>query len=308
MAPLRRLQLQTHEATVRGRRSDRFEHRRAKRAAYGEGDLVARPSSLLEIVEFWRAMPLGKPPFIHPEDLPAMQHHAAELLAEPAANFSQFLASKRFGDLSDHRFHFSLLPIPYLGDLNRADIFVLQLNPGFNLNNYYAEWNVPAFRRRVERNVRQELDGVEFPFYSRPRTLLVQRIPMVGGKTPRHRCDYRQQKIQGRYFDALRELSRRIAVIELVPYHSIAFKEHRLVRLLPSTARARDLVQSNLLKRAASGRVLVIAMRQVSAWGLDATKYPGIVRYATAQSRSASLRSTSLGGRAILERFGIEPS
>jgi hypothetical protein len=50
--------------------------------------------------------------------------------------------------------------------LNRADIFILQLNPGFNLNNYYAEWNVPAFRRKVERSIRQELDGAEFPFYS----------------------------------------------------------------------------------------------------------------------------------------------
>ncbi|HKB89229.1 MAG TPA: hypothetical protein VKC60_01800 [Opitutaceae bacterium] len=102
-------------------------------------------------------MPLGKPPFIHPEDLPAMQSHAAELVTAPSTNFRQFLVSKCFGDFNDHRFHFSLLPIPYLGDLNRADIFILQLNPGFNLINYHAEWNVPAFRRRVERSLRQEL-------------------------------------------------------------------------------------------------------------------------------------------------------
>jgi hypothetical protein len=106
------------------------------------------------------------PPFIHPEDLQAIQRHAAELLTVRAAKFRQFLASKPFGDRTDHRFHFSLLPTPYLGDLNRADIFILQLNPGFNVNNYYAEWNVPAFRRRSEGNVRQELDGVDFPFYS----------------------------------------------------------------------------------------------------------------------------------------------
>src|SRR5712675_2824963 len=90
-------------------------------------------------------MPFGKRPFVHPEDLPAMQQHAAELLALPAANFEQFLTSQRFGDFSDHRFHFSLLPIPYLGDLNRADIFILQRNPGFNLNNYYAEWQRARF-------------------------------------------------------------------------------------------------------------------------------------------------------------------
>jgi hypothetical protein len=214
-------------------------------------------------------MPLRKPPFIHPEDLPAIQNHAAELLKVPATKFRQFLASQRFGDLTDHRFHFSLLPIPYLGDLNRADIFILQLNPGFNVNNYYAEWNVPAFRRRVERNVRQELDGVDFPFYSLdPELCWYSGYRWWEGKLRDIAATIANRKYKGRYLDALRELSRRIAVIELVPYHSIAFKEHRLVRVLPSTARARDLVQLNLLKRAPSGRVLVIAMRKVTAWGL----------------------------------------
>jgi hypothetical protein len=254
-------------------------------------------------------MPLKKPPFIHPKDLPAMRLHAAELLTEPAANFSQFLVSKRFGDLSDHRFHFSLLPIPYLGDLNRADIFILQLNPGFNLINYYAEWNVPAFRHRVERSVRQELDGVEFPFYSLdPELCWYSGFRWWEGKLRDIAATVASREYNGRYLDALRELSQRIAVIELVPYHSIAFSGHPLVRMLPSTAQAKDLARLDLVKRASSGRVLVIAMRKVAAWGLGATKCPDVVVYATAQSRSAGLGSRSPGGRAILERFGIEPS
>lgn len=254
-------------------------------------------------------MPLRKPPFIHPEDLPALQKHDAELLTEPALNFSQFLASKRFGDFGDPRFHFSLLPIPYLGDLNRADIFILQLNPGFNLINYYAEWNVPAFRPRVERSVRQELDGVEFPFYSLdPELCWYSGFRWWEGKLRDIASIIANRKYKGRYLDALRELSQRIAVIELVPYHSIAFKEHRLVRVLPSTAQARDLARLDLVKRAFSGRVLVIPMRKVAAWGLPATKCPSVVPYATAQSRSASLSSRSPGGQAILKRFGIELS
>ena len=270
---------------------------------------MSRPSGLLEIIEFWRAMPLGKPPFIHPDDLPAMRNHAAKLLTEPALNFSQFLVSRRFGDLSDHRFHFSLLPIPYLGDLNRADIFILQLNPGFNLINYYAEWNVPAFRRRVEGSLRQELDGVEFPFYSLdPELCWYSGFRWWEGKLRDIASIIANRKYKGRYLNALRELSQRIAVIELVPYHSIAFKGHLLVRVLPSTAQAKDLARLDLVKRASSGRVLVIPMRKVAAWGLPATKCPSIVAYATAQSRSASLSSRSLGGQAILKRFGIELS
>jgi hypothetical protein len=270
---------------------------------------VSRPSGLLEIIEFWRAMPLRKPPFIHPDDLPAIQKHDAELLTEPALNFSQFLASKRFGDFGDHRFHFSLLPIPYLGDLNRADIFILQLNPGFNLINYYAEWNVSAFRPMVERSLRQELDGVEFPFYSLdPELCWYSGFRWWEEKLRDIAATIANRKYKGRYLDALRELSQRIAVIELVPYHSIAFKGHQLVRVLPSTAQARDLVRLDLVKRASSGRVLVIAMRKVVAWGLGAIKCPDVVVYATAQSRSASLGSRSPGGQAILNRFGIELS
>jgi len=161
-------------------------------------------------------MPLGKPPFIHPEDLPAMQNYAAELVTEPSTNFRQFLVSKRFGDLSDHRFHFSLLPIPYLGDLNRADIFILQLNPGFNLVNYYAEWNVPAFRRRVEHSLREELDGVEFPFYSLdPELCWYSGYRWWEGKHRDIAATIANRKYKGRYLDALRELSQLIAVIRI---------------------------------------------------------------------------------------------
>lgn len=54
--------------------------------------------------------------------------------------------------------------MPYVGDLHRADIFLLHLSPGFHFTDYYAEWEVPTFRRRLIRNLRQELDGLEFPF------------------------------------------------------------------------------------------------------------------------------------------------
>lgn len=268
---------------------------------------MSRASSQLEIVEFWRAMPLKKPPFIHPQDLPVLLQQAPESLKIPPADFSQFIASKRFGHTEDHRFHFSLLPVPYHGDLNRADIFLLQLNPGVNLDNYYAEWNVPAFRRMIERCVRQELDGVQFPFHSLdPELCWHSTFRWWEGKLRDVASIIARRKYKGRYLDALRELSRRIAVIELVPYHSSAFKAHRLLRVLPSSAQAKDVVHSILLKRASSGQVRVVVMRKVAAWGLAGEARRGLIQYPTSQSRSSSLGARSPGGKAILERFGIE--
>ena len=80
----RRLQLQTlRSLPCRGRRSNRC--RGVNRAEEGlraeKAILVSRPSSSLEIIEFWRAMPLGKPPFIHPEDLPAIRQNLLDKLA-----------------------------------------------------------------------------------------------------------------------------------------------------------------------------------------------------------------------------------
>lgn len=89
-------------------------------------------SSVLKIIEFWTAMPLREPPIVLPEDLPAMQWHAAELLALPAANFRQFLTSQRFGDFSDHRFRFSLLPIPWMAG-TRTDLRTHRSQLGFHV-------------------------------------------------------------------------------------------------------------------------------------------------------------------------------
>jgi hypothetical protein len=273
-----------------------------------EGNSVSKPTNSLEIVDFWRAMPLDDPPFVHPVDIPVMRRYAADLLTLPASNFHQFIMSQRFGDHSDHRFHFSLLPIPYQGDLNRADIFILQLNPGFNVNDYHAEWNVPAFRRRVERNIRQELDGTDFPFYSLdPELCWCSGYRWWERKFRDIAAIIAHRKYKGRYLDALRELSQRVAVVELVPYHSIAFKDRRLIRVLPSTAHATNLVHSNLLERATSGEALIIAMRKVAAWGVGETQRPGVVLYPKGLARGSSLSSQSIGGSAILERLGIEP-
>jgi hypothetical protein len=43
----------------------------------------------MKIIEFWRTMPLLKPPFIHPEDLPAINKYDADLLAVPFTSCPQ---------------------------------------------------------------------------------------------------------------------------------------------------------------------------------------------------------------------------
>jgi hypothetical protein len=72
-------------------------------------------SSRVEIARFWRACPLDKPPFVHPEDLPILRKYDPAVMKLPRENFRRFIFGFRFGDFDDHRFHLSLLPMPYVG-------------------------------------------------------------------------------------------------------------------------------------------------------------------------------------------------
>jgi len=90
----------------------------------------------MRIVEFWSKCPLGRPPFVHPDDRDALETSGPGVLKLPALDFKRFIRSERFGDFEDRRFHLSLLPMPYVGDLERADIFLLTLNPGCKVSDY----------------------------------------------------------------------------------------------------------------------------------------------------------------------------
>jgi hypothetical protein len=147
-----------------------------------------------EIVKFWKGLSLSAPPFVHPQDLPALKTRAADLLEEPPTNLRRFIASRRF-DPEDRDFHFSLLPSPYVGDVCRADILLLLLNPGFKPADYYAEWNVPEFRDRVVRNLYQRFEGVEFPFLLLDPQFCWHRISLVGGQATQARDHSGKKKI-----------------------------------------------------------------------------------------------------------------
>ena len=45
-------------------------------------------------------------------------------------NFKEYVESPLFGDPNDNRFHISLKPVPYEGNLENALIYYLSLNPG----------------------------------------------------------------------------------------------------------------------------------------------------------------------------------
>jgi hypothetical protein len=169
----------------------------------------------LEIVEFWKACQLEKPPFVHPEDAPVLKSRFGDLSKDLPGSFKEFVASARFGQFADKNFHFALYPHPYAGDLSRADIFILQLNPGMNLAHYHVEWNGPAFRSIMVRNMRQDLEGRDFPFWPLDPDLCGTPGFRWWESKLRDVCTIiAQKKYDGRYVEGLRAMSQRLALIE----------------------------------------------------------------------------------------------
>ncbi|MEX2650733.1 MAG: hypothetical protein WD673_17145 [Alphaproteobacteria bacterium] len=83
-----------------------------------------------DLVNFWRRFKPSEPHYAHPDDLEIFRSSGGKYVLADSMGFGDFISSPRFGDFQDHRLHLSLLPAPYCGDLTRADVVILLLNPG----------------------------------------------------------------------------------------------------------------------------------------------------------------------------------
>lgn len=256
-----------------------------------------------DLIDYWKRCDFGSPPFLHPEDKPFLYQRNGTYIDDRNYDLGRFLASSRFGDFGDNRLHLSLYPSPYGGNLATADIVVLLLNPGFNLTDYYGETEVAGFRSRLLATLHQSLDDAEFPFM-----WLDPGLCWHGGfQWWEKKLRPILRRIAGHkgisYLEAMRDLSRRLAHVELVPYHSQNFAAGGLIRKLPSVRTVKQFVKNNLEVAAANGSKTVIATRRIRDW--DLASQTKIIIYSGGQTRGASLGPETPGGMAILEKYGI---
>jgi len=258
-----------------------------------------------ELVNFWRQCSLAAPPFAHLDDLSILRQGNNRFIDTEPMNFDTFIAGPRFGNFVDHRLHLSLLPVPYSGDLSRAKIVILLLNPGFAFCDYWAETKMPDLRKRLEDNLHQSFKGVKFPFlWLDPQFCFHSGFVWWEKKLRDVTTAIAEKKFKGRYLDAMRYLSGKIACLELVPYHSSSFRAHVLIDQLNSVKMVKKYVHESLVPDANTDIRTLIVTRKVKAWALPrGTK--NLVIYKGGYTRGASLSPNSRGGKAILKRLDI---
>ncbi len=215
----------------------------------------------------------------------------------------EYIESKQFNDVDDTCLHLGLHPQPMLGDLARAKVIFLLLNPGLKPGDYFAEHDRGQFWKAIRQSTRQEVRTAEYPF-----AFLDPRFSWHSGflwwtKKLRDIIAEAQKKYPGPPKVALRRVSGWVASIELYPYHSRKFKlPNRTRAALRSAELARLFVHDVLLPKAKRGNALIVVMRQAKTWGLAPQN--GVVMFDNLEARGAHLTSRTKG-RIVLDFLGL---
>ena len=220
------------------------------------------PGALNALVKAWRSQRFAPGARnVLQADSDAIESHAT---VEHHLSWMAFTGASRFGAPDDSAFHLGLLPMPFLGNLRRACVFLVSLNPGLGPHDYFGEHHVTEYSEALLKNLRQDRDA-RFPFldpahawhggsaYWAPRlrgiTEGVQKGLKISPRESRELC------------------AEHIAVLELVPYHSGNFKlARRGIDALESTNLVRNFVFGELLPRHRSKDCKLIVLRSRDLW------------------------------------------
>lgn len=244
-------------------------------------------SEMHELLKAWRDFECGSPPFLLAGDevlLPSSGSRTSAFYS----SWESFAGDSRFGEQGSERFHLDLIPVSFAGDLCHAKVVILLLNPGLDPADYFGEFKVPGFRDRVVNNLRQDFRNTEYPFlYLDPAFSWHSGYRWWHGKFQRIIAEISKSRNIS-YAEARRYLSKVLASVELVPYHSFTYGlSDARRRQLRSANLACDYVKNILRPRSEAGDVLIVVTRQSRTWDLVAST--NIVIYSGPETRASHL-------------------
>ncbi len=256
------------------------------------------------VVEFWADFAAGPPPFVHPRDRGVFERWAPEFLRHQVVTYRTYGYDQ---EAQNKGFvHLSLLPAPYVGDVDNADIVVLMLNPGFLPLDYLAEEQMD-FRLSALVNLKQNFEHIQYRYqFLNPQFSWhggYQWIMRKLGSLPEEVARQQARSVES----VIAELANRMVVFELFPYHSVNFSSSRLLGALPSVKAVREFILNSIIPRARDCQeITLVAARAWRKVGLNLADDNGrnlIVYSRPGEAQGAKLNPSSRGGRAILERL-----
>lgn len=258
------------------------------------------------LVQQWTTVALKAPPFFFPGDREVFKKYNVQW--KEFGSYKRFTESPQLEEDAEKVLFLDLIPSPYSGDLKTADIFLLQLNPGFGALDYLGEYENQAYKTAKLDNLKQQLSDSPYPFKSlNPAFAWTGGFKYWESRLRRYIQAIQRKENLSNYQSALSYLSKRLAVIELVPYHSRkGCVPDRAVEALPSSQAIVRLVGSEITRRAKAGAALVIVMRGHRHWQVDHMPRKGLISDTDSFNRGAYFNRESVAGRRLAGWLGIE--
>ena len=265
-----------------------------------------------KLIEFWEKLDTERKLLVHPEDIDRidLDSHYKNI-----DDYDDYINNNCSFGSDKNKFHLNLIPIPYTGDIEDAKIYILTLNPGFEILDYYAESKDREFKEALINNLRQKLD-VNYPFiFLNPKFLWhgggqyweKKLKNVINEVTERFKNPEDFEKPLGMlentsniYKKALSYVAKKIAVLELVPYHSKSYNlPNKKFKNLQSPKIMTDFVKKELLPKAKKSEKCIICTRGSKSW--DLTDDNNVIVYNKKEARGAHISSKSRGWEKILE-------
>ncbi|MCQ1779125.1 hypothetical protein NOJ05_18125 [Neorhizobium galegae] len=202
-----------------------------------------KSSAVDKFISFWKDFDAVTGPYIHPLDRDSLLSVKNAKFVFDAPTTPPGWVDAVYED-NDAPVQLGLLPIPFVGDLRKADIFLCLLNPGLAPADFYAEERHPEYRDQLVKALRQDsYGGDEYPFWPlNPRFCWTGAATWWTGKLRRVIVAAAERWSCG-YAEAAHRVSHRISVIELFPYHSRDFRLGKAIAKLASSPRGQGIHQ-----------------------------------------------------------------
>lgn len=258
----------------------------------------------MNLLDAWANWSACSAPFIYDDDQKVMNTKRSLNATVIHKSWKDAIKAPDFCAPGDNRLHLGLLPQPFFGDVRRASVYILMLNPGLGPTDYYGEYEVPAYRTALLDNLKQKFHNDKNPFL-----FLDPQFAWHGGFDWWHGKLAKVIECLASYWnisfaEARVRLGSKLASIELIPYHSLSFRDSdKWLRNLCTVKLAKSYVSEFVFPRVRQRKAIVIVTRKVKEWNLP--HLDGVFTYTSGQARGAHLTPDSPGGRAILRHFGL---
>lgn len=254
-----------------------------------------------EIIKYWSEFDPDKPDHIYIHDKDRKIDFRNKQIRD-VKNYQDFIHHEKFGNVKDE-LHFNLLPEPYVGDIKSANIYVLLLNPGFSIADYYVE-SKDDLRQSILNSIKQEFREEEYPLiWLNPKYLWTPGGQWTERKFKDLIYHVKETNENFSYNDALKHVSKKVAIIQLMPYHSKSFGLGKRMMRMESVSRIKRFVEKEIIKKSKENKACIIIARSYKDWGFgNKSTNENIVIYEGSKARGASLSKNS-SAWSVMKKF-----